>query len=237
MKNNKIKTSFLCSLILFGTSLSINAQEKWEGFYAGVDLGYVKGDDKGKEYSLNGTWNLWEQHTKPEGFSLGLLGGHNWMLTDKVLVGLEAAYKKFDASDKVYQNEVPNAETPTGDVCTECKFTTKVDQSFSLLGKVGYLINDKLLGYGIAGYSTVRIKRTVWDGWNQFDTMHYNKWQDGWTLGAGVEYQIMESVSAKLEYKYTDLGRYKYYTPAFEGNIEKQKYDHDEINIGLNYHF
>ena len=235
MKNNKIKTTFCCFLLLFGTSLSINAQEKWQGFYAGLDLGYVKGDDNGKEYDLNGAWNLWGQHNKPEGFSLGVLGGHNWMLTDKVLVGLEAAYKKYDATDKAYQTEAF-----TGIDCgpaTDCKFTTKVDQSFSLLGKLGYLINDKLLGYGIAGYSTVKIKRTVWDGWDQVDSMHYNKWQDGWTLGAGVEYQILESVSAKLEYKYTDLGRYKYYTPAFQGQIEKQKYDHDEINIGLNYHF
>lgn len=142
--------------------------------------------------------------------------------------------RKYDVTDKAYQ-----IEATTGLDCrpaSDCKFTTKVDQSFSLLGKLGYLINDKLLGYGIAGYSTVKIKRSAW-GWFQEDSTHDNKWQDGWTLGAGVEYQILESLSAKLEYKYTDLGRYKYYTTAFGGNIEKQKYDHDEINIGLNYHF
>lgn len=235
MINNKLKLIFCNFLILLSISFSISAEEKWDGFYAGVDIGYMKADDKGREHGLDGVWNLWEQNLKPEGASIGILAGHNWTFANNILLGLEGSFKKYDASDRVFQ-----IDSSTGGDCapaTDCIFKTKTDQSFSLLGRVGYIVNEKFLAYAIGGYTTARIKRLIWDGWDQVANLHYNKWQDGWTLGAGVEYQVLESVSAKLEYKYTDLGRYSYHTPAFEGQIEKHKYDHDEINIGLNYHF
>lgn len=207
-----------------------------EGFYAGASLGYIKADDIGKEYDLDGKWNLWKQKLKPEGAALGLNIGHNWLLNEKFLLGLEAGYQKYDARDTAFQYDAT-----TGELCgsggRECTFKTKLDQSFSLLAKAGYLVNEKTALYALGGYTTARIERSIYDGWDQLRWMNYDKWQDGWTLGAGLEYMFMNSLSAKVEYRYTDLGTYKYYTPAFQGEYEKHRYDHDELNVGLSYHF
>lgn len=225
----------LCYILILSASSSVFAND-WQGLYLGADLSYIKADDIGKEYDLDGSWNFWKQKIKPEGIGLGLQLGNNWVLNDRYLLGIEANYKKYDVRDTEYQYKVTD-----GHLCdnggTECTFKTKLDQSFSIIGKAGYLINDKALIYALGGYTNARLERKVYDGWDQLRWMSYNKWQDGWTLGAGVEYMIMDSLSLKAEYRYTDLGSYKYYTPAYEGQYEKQKYDQDEINFGLNYHF
>ena len=98
-------------------------------------------------------------------------------------------------------------------------------------------MNDNAVIYGLGGYTTIDLERRVYDGWDQQRWMQYNKWQDGWTLGIGGEFIFKDNLSLKAEYRYTDLGKYNYYTPAYEGQIMKQKYDQDEISIGLNYYF
>ena len=57
----------------------------------------------------------------------------------------------------------------------------------------------------------------------------------GWTVGAGVEFAVWQNLSAKIEYKYVDLGRTTLSPAAlgptrvgFRGNI---------LTAGINYKF
>lgn len=223
--------------IMLSSALSCNvfAAEKWAGFYVGAELGYVDGDDEGKEYDLDGSFNGWVQNPQPDGTSLGIRGGYNWLITDKVIVGLEAGYNKYNAKDDYYQ-----IDTFYGGDCdpgTDCEFKTEIDQSYSLLGRLGYLVNNKTLVYVIGGYTKAKIKRTIIDGWFLVGSDKHDDWQSGSTLGVGAEYQLNNSFSAKLEYRYSDLGKESINTPAYGGQIEKHEYDQNEITIGLIYHF
>lgn len=225
----------LCCLLALGVSQHVFA-EGWQGLYVGADLSYTKADDIGKEYDLDGSWNMWKQKIKPEGAGLGLQLGNNWVLNEKFLLGIEANYKIYDVRDTEFQYRVTDGHL-CNDGGRDCTFKTKLDQSVSMLARMGVLINEKTLIYALGGYTTARLERKVYDGWDQLKWMNYNKWQDGWTAGAGFEYMFLDSLSVKAEYRYTDLGSYKYYTPAYEGQYEKQKYDQSEINVGLSYHF
>ena len=39
-------------------------------------------------------------------------------------------------------------------------------------------------------------------------------WRTGWTVGAGIEHALPRNWSAKVEYRYTDLGRASSSTPS-----------------------
>jgi outer membrane immunogenic protein len=231
MKINKKILFFLIYL----TTQNVFAKDL-AGPYAGVEVNYTKAHDLGKEYDLDGSWNLWRQDIKPDGAGIGFNIGNNWILNDRFLLGVEANYKKNNARDTVFQYRVSDGLLCENDGA-DCTFKTKLDQSLSLIGKAGYLLNEKTVIYGLGGYTTAKLERRLYDGWDQMRWMEYNKWQNGWTLGAGLEYVFLKSLSLKAEYRFTDLGKYKYYTPAYEGQYIEQKYDQKEINLGINYFF
>ena len=226
-----------CLFSLVGLLLSQHAfAENWQGIYIGADISYVKAYDIGKEYDLDGTYNSWKQDIKPEGIGLGLHVGNNTIVNDRFLFGVEANYKIYDVKDTAFQYKVTDGHL-CDDNGAECTFKSKLDQSASILARVGYLINEKTLIYAVGGYSAARLERKLYDGWDQLKWMSYKKWQNGWTAGAGLEYMLLNSVGVKAEYRHTDLGAYSYYTPAYGGQYEKQKYHQNEISLGLNYHF
>lgn len=226
----------LPALLLLVVSSAAQAQRNnWDGLYAGAELGYVKGDDDGKEYELNGVYNGWVQATAPKGSSVGLLGGYNWRFADTLLLGFEGIYKVVNADDRAFQVEVA-----TGGDCqpaSDCTFATEVEQTLSLLGRMGYLLNADTFAYVVLGYTRAELARSIHDGWDQQRTLHHDTKQNGETYGIGIEYMRSVNFGLRLDYRYSDLGRHTYVTPAFEGVIEKQDYRQSELSVGLNYHF
>ena len=212
------------------------AAEKWGGFYAGVELGYIKGDDDGKEYDNppGDFFNGWMQNPQPDGFGLGLRAGYNWTLGDNFLLGIEGAFNNSSAKDRVYQY---NAAGDDCDPASDCQFTTRIGNSYSILGRAGYRVSDNVLIYALGGYTNAKIKRTIYDGWFLVGSDTHTDRQDGWTLGIGGEYLFSDAVSVRLEYRHTDLGKESLISPAYEGVIERFDYKQDELSIGAYYHF
>ena len=66
------------------------------------------------------------------------------------------------------------------------------------------------------------------------------KWQNGWTLGGGMEFALTDRWSAKAEYMHYDLGKERFVTstaggaPADIADIDTRG---DTVRIGVNYHF
>lgn len=94
--------------------------------------------------------------------------------------------------------------------------------SFDLTARAGYLVNPKTLVYLRGGYANERIRTTLTA---PTGTVNAAENRDGWLAGAGIERAIIPHVSARLEYRYTDLS---------EGD---GKFDRHQALLGVAYRF
>jgi outer membrane immunogenic protein len=185
----------------------------WTGFYIGVNGGYGWG-----EFPNNAAAVL--------GFPVdlgdaggGLVGGtlgYNWQF-GHVVAGLETDIDWANISD------------------TDPAAVTGTKATLSYLGTVrarlGYAF-DRALLYATGGFAygggTVKSFTPPVGSADQTTV--------GWTVGAGIEYAIWHNLSAKIEYRYTDLGkatiRLPAPAPAFKGG-----YRGSQVIAGINYRF
>src|SRR3977135_2615093 len=157
----------------------------WTGFYIG---GHVGGAFAGNN-SLEGNGGR---------VLGGVQGGFDYQSPTKCVVGAEAQYSWL-------ANGNNNVIFPGG-----VAVTTKDNQLGSVTGRVGYTWGPALL-YAKGGYAfrdNNNIGVTVAGVPAPFTTT--GKSQDGYTVGAGLEYMFAPSWSAKAEYKYYNFG-----TPTF----------------------
>ena len=75
--------------------------------------------------------------------------------------------------------------------------SVRQDWSGSLRGRAGIALDDFLL-YGTGGLAAAGVEASA-GGFSDSDT------RLGWTVGAGVEAKLSESLTARIEYRYTDL--------------------------------
>jgi len=212
---------------------SVLADSKFDGFYAGVQTGYVEGKDKGKEYN-DGVASGYTQKTTPDSGLIGGFVGFNKVLENNMLVGIEADFESRGGSDKSLQKD-------EGVFDSDYPVKTKLKEAGSLRARLGYLFNEgNTLGYLTAGYATANIKRTFYSVGETPPSESESKWHNGWTLGFGAEHLVSEKISVKAEFRYSDYGRETISTAQVysDGYEEKQKYqDEQSIRIGVAYHF
>lgn len=96
----------------------------------------------------------------------------------------------------------------------------------SLTGKVGFAV-DSLLFYGKAGLAFANTTGYVY-------STEINQTHTGWTAGLGVAAKITDSMSAFVEYDYSDYGAefYDYGNPEVDTGFTT-----GVIKAGLNWHF
>lgn len=227
--------SVCLAIVGLGSSATTLANNNFSGPYIGVETAYIHANDKGKEYDANGL-DGYTQNLKPDGMGVGILGGYNWALGSKAIAGLEIGYNHYREADAISgQNYNGSLDCDV----TSCEFKTDIKQSLSAVGRLGYLVTNNMLVYGLFGYSSAEIERSlivIGEGGTSSET--HKKWQDGWVAGAGVEYLASKNVSVKLEYRYTDLGNAKYRAAAWGGGYtEKFDYTQDQVLLGVNYRF
>ena len=219
----------VAALLAVASSLAI-AEDKmnWAGPYAGINTGYTWVHDKseGSYYCKGGCSPL---SNNANGASVGIDLGYNLALQNNFLVGIEAEFKSYDA------NKEGNVTDIIGSVMQ--KINSSLEKKFSFLGKIGYLVNDKTLAYVKGGWANAQIKR---DYTNENDPTavveSHKSWQDGWTLGIGSEYNFYQNLTAKLEYRYTDLESKSIYASNYS-STQTQNTRQNELNVGVAYHF
>lgn len=74
--------------------------------------------------------------------------------------------------------------------------------------RAGFVVNPTLMVYAKAGYTNARAKLSYDDG-DGFGFSGSDE-LDGYRLGAGLEYAHQSGYFARLEYRYSDYGNYKY---------------------------
>jgi outer membrane immunogenic protein len=140
----------------------------------------------------------------------GLHAGYNYQMNQFVL-GVEG---------DVDLTSISGRSDPLAGVTT--KFS--VPWQGSVRGRLGYAW-DRFLLYGTGGVAFADAKLA---GGN-------SKGLVGWTLGAGLEYAFTDSLSGRVEYRYTDFQRATFTAPA-TGSF-KSGFNENQVLVGISYKF
>ncbi len=147
------------------------------------------------------------------GFRGALEAGFDWQFNDSMLVGIAGDYSFGNVSASQASAQCDNVES---DTCFRIEHGVEMQDSISVTGRVGHIYNNTLL-YGLIGYTATKFEQSgkldacendldcLTDGSDVFTrTWSRGGWEDGLTVGAGLESRIADNITAKFEYRYTN---------------------------------
>jgi outer membrane immunogenic protein len=180
----------------------------WTGFYLGLNGGYAfDGDDKlGLTFATRGTGISVSDATVGSidlsGIVGGVQAGYNYQIDNFVLgVGGDVQIGGLDDSSSGRFGD--DLIAPAG----EYYGSSDVDFFGTLRARMGFAF-DRIFFYGTGGLAWANtdyeLKGDV-PGTELF-RIEDSSTQIGWTVGAGAEYAVHDSVTLGLEYLYVDLG-------------------------------
>jgi outer membrane immunogenic protein len=215
----------------------------WTGPYVGLQGGYAWGDNDvvpqqlGTGDGIGAGGNGRDVGVFPErdgsidmdGFVGGLHAGYNWQL-DSLILGVEGDIELADIkgdTDIVGANDAAFGEA-----------SQEIDWLGSLRLRGGFAFDRALLyvtgGLAVGG---VDARGSLPDALNsEFASSDDTEW--GWTLGGGLEYALTNDLSARIEYRYTDLGDTDV-DFADNGLMKKLEFENTfhAVRAGLSWHF
>jgi outer membrane immunogenic protein len=185
----------------------------WTGFYIG---GHVGGAFEGNN-SLAGNDGR---------FLGGVQGGFDYQFAPNWVTGIEAQYS--------WMNRNTTGMTIPGGVVV----TDRQDQLGSVTGRIGYTWGPGLI-YAKGGYAfradSNNVGVTVGGVPAAFATTGNHN--DGWTVGAGLEYMFAPNWSAKAEYQYYNFGNTTFTTGPAPIVGQRFRDDDHTVKVGVNYRF
>ena len=186
----------------------------WTGFYIGGNIGgaFAGGN------SLEGSGGR---------FMGGVQGGADYQFANNWVIGAEAQY------DWLSNNNNGGVTFPAGTLVT-----ANTNQIGSVTGRLGYAWGPTLL-YAKGGYAFRDNSLGVTDGAGTplaFATTGNR--DDGYTVGAGLEYMFAPNWSAKVEYQYYNFGNTTF-AAGSPVDLVGTRFHNDEhtVKAGLNYRF
>ena len=206
----------------FLDNLTPTASAPWTGPWIGVNLGYavqtsrVEGEDGGfvsTPFSLD---------SAADGVTYGASTGFN-LQVGSVVLGVFADYDWTNAKNKF---SIPTSPGPlVGDI--------DIKSMWAVGGRAGYLVTPHVLAYGLAGYTKVN-----WSVPTNADTGSVND-AGGLTVGGGLEAMASSGWSAKLEYRFVDLGNdtLTYNVPGPIDAVVKADHNLHLVRLGATYRF
>ena len=231
----------LIAIFLFTFSKLSFAQTKsfYEGPYIGGAVGYTKFKTRFSAYpDLGGyEWYTSDKEDLNKSILTGAISaGYNWIFNQSYLLGLEA--------------EISNGSSQELRNFDNTYFSSKLDYITNLRIKLGTIYEGKNLLYVTAGPAMAKTKYNFFLGDNNYAEgenypISINKTVYGLSYGVGVERQIDDKGSIKLEYMLTDLNSASKPYPEYDGvgcwyadcRGPSWKTKISSIRIGYNYHF
>lgn len=201
-----MKKLILSSALLATAGVAtVAGAEPFNGPFVGVQAGWEQAD-VGTASTPLGDLAIGRSNDTVTG---GIFAGYDYKLSPRIVAGIEAGINLTDSDDLV--------RTAGGT-------TVSIDpeRSIDLSARLGYLVADTTLVYLRGGYSNVRAETALADAaGTRFDKANL----DGWLVGGGVERALSDSLSTRLEYRYSDLS---------EGD---GKFDRHQLLLGVAYRF
>lgn len=181
----------------------------WTGLYLGGQIGYGWGDVDASSAPVSGFFNQSYGYDM-SGFLGGLHAGYNWQ-TPGLLFGIETDIEGswLDGSG-------------TGTLGSN--HSADINWMGSVRGRIGLPMNSTLLymtgglAYGEADINSPSVS--------------YTDWRTGWTLGGGIEQAFSPNMTARIEYRYTDLGTFE------DGlGVDSTALTNSAVRVGLSFKF
>ena len=135
--------------------------------------------------------------------------GYNWQFDNRIVTGVEA------------QAGFANTNTQAGNVAVEQNWDA------SLRARLGYAFENSLL-YSFAGLSVSSVEARALTGSDE-NTL------TGFDIGAGVEFEIFEDVTARIEYDYDQYSNETFALGA--GGNRSVDLDAHNVNVGIGLKF
>lgn len=225
MKKALLVSSFICALSGFAQAADVIEPMPealdWSGFYIGAQIGYGWGDFGVEIIDSEDGWD-----GDIDGILGGVHAGYNVQI-DQFVLGLEADIEAsdMDGSDKLEPFE-------------QDEETVEINFLGSIRARAG-LAFDNVLVYatgGLAGADATFTSDILLGGTSDNDVTFW-----GYTVGGGLEVALSKSLSARVEYRYTDFGK-EDFNPAsisclpvdceLDGDV-----DFHALRAGISWHF
>jgi opacity protein-like surface antigen len=237
----KLSHLTLIAIFLFALSKQSFAQKKsfFEGPYIGGAIGYTTYKTRFNDPEVESFWYLvfddgvtkTSDNLDGKNINGTISAGHNWIFDKNYLLGLEA---EASSGKKIVHSSTPQAS----------EWGAEINYIVNLRLKAGTIHEDKNLFYVTAGPAMAKAKYSaVLD--NENYPISFSKTVYGLSYGVGVERQIDDKGSIKLEYMLTDLNSASKPYPEYDGvgcwyadcRGPSWKTKISSIRIGYNYHF
>lgn len=203
-------------------AMSDPVADEWTGFYAGVFGSYGTGTIE------TYTDGFFGSDLEATGAMVGAAVGANMQFSNIVL-GVEGdlAWSGVSGSE----------------VCDDDNFFTcgrSIDWLSTVRGRAGVAL-DNMLFYATAGVAVAGVSATTLPTPANSDG-EYSDTFVGWTVGAGAEIKLTDTISVRGEYAYTDLGTHDLPEGSIysEGPPDVNATLHPAVNtvkVGLNFAF
>jgi outer membrane immunogenic protein len=236
------------SLAMFSAAQAADIVEPaaydWTGPYVGLQGGYGWGEN---DVSVDGSegepaiqalvdsdpisfHDLEDGSIGMDGFLGGLHAGYNWQ-SDSLVLGVEGDIEYADLSGDTDILHADQGNFDQGDARQE------IDWLGSLRLRAGFAF-DRALIYATGGLAVGGVEVSAFIDQTDLDDSNKDT-QWGWTLGGGLEYAVTDEVSARIEYRYTDLGKSDVEAGGDDTPIDKLEFENrfHAVRAGLSWHF
>jgi outer membrane immunogenic protein len=235
IKSGLAAAAAVVSLSVQAADMPINARSApqamyWSGCYLGYALGYAWARDTDTEIvTATGQLSPFNptDSASANGVKTGGYLGCNWQLASSFVVGAEGDVEWADLRGST---TFPNSGPPDN------SYTTHIDNQSSARGRIGYLIDDRLLLYATVGVAWAHItERYLLAATGQFTDNSTTGY--GVTAGAGVDYAVTDRWIGRLEYRYANFGGYSSNAVVYPVFTERHKTHENAFRWGLSYKF
>jgi outer membrane immunogenic protein len=200
----------------------------WTGLYVGGHVAYGFGRDTTKEYFTADMSYVGLQNTfRPNGFMGGVHAGVNLQRGSWVM--------GFEGDVDMGNVEGGFVDPPVAPFNPGGRGYTRLDVQGSLRARLGYAFGQTMI-YATAGGAAARIESTYfnWPGVGE----KFDRTVLGYTVGAGVEHAFTSSLSARVEYRFTQYELFKNNSlVAFPGFTGTQEPNYHNVRAGVSYRF
>ena len=228
--------------LIFATSSFAQDKNKFEGFYLGVDVGRTIIKDHGYENSPD--WGVFGRYLNRNNLSGNLYGyhlGYNFPLDNIIelknfIFSTQFEFKKGINVQNGWSKQIDTLGSSTGcDYCTKTTF----NESHSLIGKFGYLINEKNFINIAAGLTDIRVKREVlYDRFTPIEQWQVkDKINSVPVYGIGYERIINNNLSLVVDTRYLESKTLKSSYTNSNNQSEYFKFKQKSLTAGINYRF
>jgi len=203
----------------------------WTGFYVGAEFGGQWGQNSASIVDNTTARTLFAtDNYNTSGVIGGGLIGYNYQINQFVL-GVEG---DLTGSSNQGRFSTTNAFNLTG---VNLSQNTQYGFGAGVRGRLGWAIDHTLI-YATGGWAYETIDQTYNNNLvNNILQQKISTDRSGYTVGGGVEYAFNYNWSARLEYRWTDYGKYvSNYSNLLSASIQQHPTD-NTVMAALIYHF